>query len=105
MSTTVTSPASSTAEQTVPHSRVIMASLIGTTIEFYDFYIYATAAVAVFPALFFTGEDDTTKLLASMATFGAAFVGTGHADHPALLPGPGLGRRMVRRSSAGYRIR
>lgn len=62
------------ADTTVPRSRVIMASLIGTTIEFYDFYIYATAAVAVFPALFFTGEDETAKLLASMATFGAAFI-------------------------------
>lgn len=74
MSTTTATPASSATEQTVPRSRVIMASLIGTTIEFYDFYIYATAAVAVFPALFFTGEDDTAKLLASMATFGAAFI-------------------------------
>lgn len=54
--------------------RVRAASLIGTTIEFYDFYIYATAAVAVFPALFFTGENETAKLLASMATFGAAFI-------------------------------
>ena len=34
-------------------SRVIAASLIGTTIEFYDFYVYATAAVLVFPHLFF----------------------------------------------------
>ncbi|GAA1746306.1 MHS family MFS transporter [Rothia terrae] len=58
----------------VPRSRVILASLMGTTIEFYDFYIYATAAVAVFPALFFTGGNDTAKLLASMATFGAAFI-------------------------------
>ncbi len=58
----------------VPKSRVILASLVGTTIEFYDFYIYATAAVAVFPALFFTGNDDTAKLLASMATFSAAFI-------------------------------
>ena len=58
----------------VPRSRVIMASLVGTTIEFYGFYIYATGAVAVFPALFFIGADDTAKLLASMATFGAAFV-------------------------------
>src|SRR5699024_12113058 len=33
--------------------RVAFASTIGTTIEFYDFYIYATAAVAVFPLLFF----------------------------------------------------
>ena len=59
----------------VPKSRVILASLVGTTIEFYDFYVYATAAVAVFPALFFTGHDDTAKLLASMATFAAAFFG------------------------------
>ena len=36
-----------------PRSRVITASLVGTTIEFYDFYVYATAAVLVFPALFF----------------------------------------------------
>ncbi len=35
-------------------SRVILASLIGTTIEFYDFYVYATAAVLVFPHLFFS---------------------------------------------------
>lgn len=59
----------------VPKSRVIYASLVGTTIEFYDFYIYATAAIAVFPALFFTGETETAKLLASMATFAAAFFG------------------------------
>jgi hypothetical protein len=34
--------------------RVLLASLIGTTIEFFDFYIYATAAVLVFPKLFFS---------------------------------------------------
>lgn len=74
MTASPASTAASASDITIPRSRVIMASLIGTTIEFYDFYIYATAAVAVFPALFFTGEDDTAKLLASMATFGAAFV-------------------------------
>ncbi|MGJ9372917.1 MFS transporter [Nesterenkonia sp. CF4.4] len=58
---------------TVPRRRIIMASLIGTTIEFYDFYIYATAAVSIFPLLFFYG-DEGSALLASMATFGAAFV-------------------------------
>lgn len=55
-------------------SRVVLASLVGTTIEFYDFYIYATAAVAVLPALFFLEADATAALLASMATFGAAFI-------------------------------
>ncbi len=57
-----------------PRSRVIFASLIGTTIEFYDFYVYATAAVLVFPHLFFPSEDPTTSLLASFAVFGAAMV-------------------------------
>ena len=33
----------------VPRSRIVIASMVGTTVEFYDFYIYATAAVSVFP--------------------------------------------------------
>lgn len=74
LSTTASAPQSAP-QLKVPRSRVILASLIGTTIEFYDFYVYATAAVSVFPFLFF--KDDGTSnaaLLASMATFGAAFV-------------------------------
>lgn len=55
-------------------SRVILASLVGTTIEFYDFYVYATAAVLVFPILFFPTGNETTALLASFATFGAAML-------------------------------
>jgi MFS family permease len=54
-------------------ARVLLASLIGTTIEFFDFYVYATAAVLVFPTLFFPAEDATTALLASFATFSIAF--------------------------------
>lgn len=57
-----------------PRSRVILASLVGTTIEFYDFYVYATAAVLVFPHLFFPAGNETTALLASFAIFGAAMV-------------------------------
>jgi metabolite-proton symporter len=57
-----------------PRSRVVLASLIGTTIEFYDFYVYATAAVLVFPHLFFPAGDPTTALLQSFAVFGAAMV-------------------------------
>jgi metabolite-proton symporter len=57
-----------------PRSRVILASLIGTTIEFYDFYVYATAAVLVFPHLFFPSGNETAALLASFAVFGAAMV-------------------------------
>jgi metabolite-proton symporter len=55
-------------------SRVIVASLVGTTIEFYDFYVYATAAVLVFPKLFFPNADATTQLLSSFAIFGVAFI-------------------------------
>ncbi|MCX5512434.1 MFS transporter [Kaistia algarum] len=57
-----------------PRSRVILASLVGTTIEFYDFYVYATAAVLVFPHLFLPAGNPTTALLASFAIFGAAMV-------------------------------
>lgn len=53
--------------------RVLFASLIGTTIEFYDFYIYATAAVLVFPQLFFPSNDPATATLQSFATFALAF--------------------------------
>jgi len=58
----------------VPRSRIVVASMVGTTIEFYDFYAYATAAVLVFPQLFFPKGNPTTALLASLATFGLAFV-------------------------------
>jgi metabolite-proton symporter len=58
----------------VPRRRIVLASMVGTTIEFYDFYIYATAAVSVFPSLFFPKGNSTTALLASLATFGLAFV-------------------------------
>src|SRR3954464_2655521 len=55
-------------------AQVLFASLIGTTIEFFDFYIYVTAAVLVFPQLFFPKSDPATATLASLATFAIAFV-------------------------------
>jgi MFS family permease len=55
-------------------SQVLFASLIGTTIEFFDFYIYATAAVLIFPKLFFPASDPASATLASLATFGIAFL-------------------------------
>lgn len=55
-------------------AQVLFASLIGTTIEFFDFYIYATAAVLVFPRLFFPATDPNTSTLASLATFAIAFI-------------------------------
>jgi metabolite-proton symporter len=63
----------STASGTNSKARVLFASFIGTTIEFFDFYIYATAAVLVFPRLFFPGSDPTLATLQSLATFSIAF--------------------------------
>jgi len=54
--------------------QVLFASMVGTTVEFFDFYIYATAAVLVFPKLFFPATDPATSMLASLATFGIAFL-------------------------------
>lgn len=55
-------------------SKVVVASLIGTAIEFFDFYIYATAAVLIFPHIFFPQGDPTAATLQSLATFAIAFV-------------------------------
>jgi metabolite-proton symporter len=54
-------------------AQVLFASLVGTAVEFFDFYIYATAAVLVFPHLFFPTSDPATATLASLATFAVAF--------------------------------
>jgi len=56
-----------------PVYRILFASLIGTTIEFFDFYIYATAAVLVFPTLFFPKGAANAAMLQSFATFALAF--------------------------------
>ena len=110
-----------------PRSRVIIASLVGTTIEFYDFYVYATAAVLVFPILFFPDRQrDDLALCCRSAVFGAAMVARplgavifghfgdrfgrkahsrgipahdGHRDVPHRLPSD------VQRRSAGWRRR
>lgn len=55
-------------------AQVLFASLVGTTVEFFDFYIYATAAVIVFPQLFFPAGDPTAATLQSLATFAIAFI-------------------------------
>jgi len=55
------------------HKRVLAASLVGTAVEFYDFYIYATAAALVFGPLFFPSEEPGLQLLASYASFSVAF--------------------------------
>ena len=52
--------------------RVLLASLVGTSVEFYDFYIYATAAALVFGPLFFPATSPAMQLLASYASLGVA---------------------------------
>jgi len=54
-------------------SRILIASLVGTSIEFYDFYIFATAASLVFGPLFFAPTSPSAQLIWSYAIAGAAF--------------------------------
>src|SRR6185295_12763543 len=55
--------------------KAVIASTIGTTIEWYDFFIYGTAAGLIFPKLFFPNEDPLTGTLASFGTYFVGFVG------------------------------
>ncbi|MFE1598785.1 MFS transporter [Methylobacterium sp. ID0610] len=55
-------------------ARVLLASLIGTAVEFYDFYIYATAASLVFGPLFFPASLPSAELIGAYASFGIAFM-------------------------------
>ncbi|MGK2285054.1 MFS transporter [Pedomonas sp. V897] len=57
-----------------PTGRVLGASLTGTAVEFYDFYIYATAAALVFGPLFFPSHNPSLQLLAAYASLGVAFI-------------------------------
>lgn len=53
---------------------VIFASMVGTAIEFFDFYAYGTAAAAYFPKVFFPEVTPTIATILSLLTFGVAFV-------------------------------
>jgi MFS family permease len=74
MSSTAPSKEGESTKPVNSRGRVIFASMIGTTIEFYDFYVYATASVLVFPKLFFPNATDINALLSAFAIFGVAFV-------------------------------
>ncbi|MFC5140628.1 MFS transporter [Actinomycetospora rhizophila] len=71
--TTATTPALDQQDSTSPRT-VLIASLIGTTIEWYDFFLFATAAGIVFPQLFYGDGDPTVATLLSFATFAIGFV-------------------------------
>jgi MFS family permease len=61
-------------ELDTPVSRIVFASFIGTAIEFYDFYVYATAAALVIGPVFFPHGSATAQALSAFVTFGIAFV-------------------------------
>ncbi|MCW2387823.1 MFS family permease [Sphingobium sp. B11D3B] len=71
---TAETPAPGGLSAMVKHRRVLVASLAGTTVEFYDFYIYATAASLVFGPLFFPATSPTAQLMAAYASFALAFL-------------------------------
>ena len=55
------------------HRRILAASLVGTAVEFYDLYIYATAASLVFGKLFFPAASASAQMMSAYATFALAF--------------------------------
>ena len=63
------------ATENPPHiRRVILASFIGTTIEWYDFFLYGTAAALVFNRLFFSNQDPLTGTLSAYGSFAIGFL-------------------------------
>jgi metabolite-proton symporter len=62
------------AGEKTPLRRVVMASLIGTTVEWYDFFLYGSAAALVFNKLFFPEFDPLTGTLLAFATYALGFV-------------------------------
>jgi len=64
----------SSAEPPPNYRRILAAGFLGTTVEYYDFFIYGTAAALVFPKLFFPGLGSAAGVMASFATFGVAFL-------------------------------
>lgn len=73
MSTAIPHDLSATPVTSASHRRILLASLVGTSVEFYDFYIYATAASLVFGPLFFPASDPSMQLLAAYGSLAVAF--------------------------------
>src|SRR3977135_281455 len=77
------------------HRRVLMASAIGSALEWYDFFIYGTAAALVFSELFFPKFDSNTGLLLSFATFGVGFFARPFGGMVLCTRGDRIGRKPV----------
>ena len=69
-----TAPATTAARSTPTIQRAAFASLIGTTIEWYDFYLFVFCSALVFPKIFFAGTDPVSGYIGSVGTLVAAFV-------------------------------
>ncbi len=72
--TTSLNPAIEEVPQESDMRKVALTSLVGTSIEWYDFFLYASAAALVFPTLFFPEVDETTALILSFGTFAFGFI-------------------------------
>ena len=75
MATLVTHANMSEADHTAQLRKAVVASTIGTAIEWYDFFLYGTAAGLVFGKLYFPNEDALTATLAAFGTYFIGFVG------------------------------
>jgi len=75
MSATVANVPLSNAEHSAQLRKAVVAATVGTTIEWYDFFIYGTAAGLIFPHLFFPNQDPLTGTLAAFSTYFIGFVG------------------------------
>src|SRR5208337_5220524 len=75
MARMATSSGLSDREHSAQLRKAVIAATVGTTIEWYDFFIYGTAAGLVFPKLFFPNEDPLTGTLAAFSTYFIGFVG------------------------------
>jgi metabolite-proton symporter len=75
MASMATSSGLSDRDHSAQLRKAVIAATVGTTIEWYDFFIYGTAAGLIFPKLFFPNQDVLTATLASFATYFIGFVG------------------------------
>jgi metabolite-proton symporter len=74
LGTTAAAAGDLAAPQSMGVGRIVLASLVGTTIEFYDFYIYGTAAALVIGQTFFPQSAPGSQALNAFLTFGIAFL-------------------------------
>jgi MFS family permease len=75
MASTATYETLSASDHSAQLRKAVVASTIGTTIEWYDFFIYGTAAGLIFGKLYFPNEDQLTATLAAFGTYFIGFVG------------------------------